>query len=68
MYVYMCTYIYTNVETHEYMYTCVYNAGTLALRLGQTCAWHIDVEDRHSRCERGASNAGTLALRLGQHV
>jgi len=31
-----------------------------------TLAWHIDVEDRHSRCERGASNAGTLALRLGQ--
>jgi len=35
---------------------------------GQTCAWHIDVEDRNSRCERGASNAGTLTRRLGQQV
>ena len=38
------------------------------LMCGQICAWHIDVEDRHSRCERGASNAGTLPLTLGQQV
>ena len=35
---------------------------------GPTCARHIDVEDRHSRCDRGASNAGTLTRRLGQQV
>jgi len=29
---------------------------------GQTCACHIDVEDRHSRCERGAANAGRSLL------
>ena len=49
------------------LWCCFHVAGS-QLICGQTCAWHIDVEDRHSRCERGASNAGTLALRPGQQM
>jgi len=49
------------------VWCCLYVADSQPI-CGQTCAWHIDVEDRHSRCERGASNAGTLGRRLGQQV
>jgi len=52
---------------HIAVWCCLYVAESQPI-CGKTCAWHIDVEDRHSRCERGASNAGTLALRLGQPV